>query len=120
MKNSHSITSVSSLLVCLFAHIFSLDVHAQVASPALLLKGSNAFKNPKNVDQAKPLDVLTFIHQGEAEVQVTDGAGNRYLKQPHHSVTSFTVGGALGRHKLVCLDKKGNQISKMYFKAGVK
>jgi len=115
MRLSHSAFSVASFITFYFSLILPVDIYAQVVSPAQLLKGSDAFNSSKNVDQAKPLDVLTFVHQGRAEVQVTDGEGEIYYKQPHQSVTSFTVGGALGKHTISCRDKKGNEISKIYF-----
>jgi hypothetical protein len=58
---------------------------------------------------AQPLDNLLFIAKKGQMITVTDGQGKEYFRGIAQPEIRFTVSGALGKHQISMIDKKGQK-----------
>jgi hypothetical protein len=71
---------------------------------------------PKMLDHIKPLSKLNMRCSEGKEILVYDGNGNEYFRSEVSGESSFLVGGALGNHMVLLLDKKKRIIDMAAFK----
>jgi len=64
---------------------------------------------------AEPLELLTISGASGAEVFVLDGMGREYFRSPAGREVQFRVGGSLGWHAAVAVDKAGRQVDSVKF-----
>ena len=71
-----------------------LKLPAQEKKSVLLLYKETG---SKNIDTVQPLQQLAVVNVKGGSIKVFDGNGKAYFSSPIKPVTSFTVGGALGK-----------------------
>lgn len=75
---------------------------------------------PNLVDHLKPLQKLNMTASEGHAVKIFDGNGNEYVHSETDGSLEFTIGGALGSHIVLLLDKKGRIIDGAAFKVDAK
>ncbi|HYW95017.1 MAG TPA: twin-arginine translocation signal domain-containing protein, partial [Bacteroidales bacterium] len=61
---------------------------------------------PELLDYIEPLTEMTVHSPENGKIRVIDGGGNDYFSGPVEEKATFKIGGALGTHLVVLLDKK--------------
>ncbi len=67
-------------------------------------------------EEYKPLDRIELTGLQEGSVVVLDGNGEEYIRMDVSGTSGFTVGGALGTHTVLHLDKKGKLLETESFR----
>lgn len=63
----------------------------------------------------KPLDEVTVLADDIGTLTVVDGLGREYARVPSAAALTFTVGGALGRHRVSMMDETGKVVGELCF-----
>ena len=89
------------LQMCLLLCGDFLFAQENVTHPILISYSSLTYdKNHVQITSAQPLQVLALVNAKGNAIKVFDGEGREYAAAVVSKITTFTVGGALGKHTI--------------------
>ena len=72
-------------------------------------------KDHAAISSAQPLEVIALINVKGNIVRVFDGKGKEYASVPVKKITTFTVGGALGKHTIRIYNSQNKPVDSIFF-----
>ncbi|MEP6947899.1 MAG: hypothetical protein ABI863_01430 [Ginsengibacter sp.] len=72
-------------------------------------------KDHTAISSAQPLEVIALTTAKGNTISVFDGEGKEYASYPVKNITTFTVGGALGKHIIRMYNSQHKPVDSIYF-----
>ena len=86
-----------------------LALHNFLQAQTVLFSYSKLIQNKDHaaISSAQPLEVVALTNVKGNTIRVFDGKGKEYASSPVKKITTFTVGGALGKHIIRIYNNQG-------------